>query len=217
MERNFWNTPCQHEHAWHGCGLLDAPLLDTAAVTLATAFHADPMFVWIFPDPAERTRALSQLFRVPLKYGLRRGYVTQSGAAKAVAIWARPGRTVTPLEMIRSGMLSATYRVGIRPISKFIGAMDVLERIHKCRMSVPHWYLMLLGVDTEHQGQGRGAALVREGIDRADREGSPCYLETSEPRNLGFYERLGFEVVETTRLGTDGPEAWALLREATKP
>lgn len=200
-----------------GIASLDAPLLDAAALTLTTAFHADPMFAWIFPDPVERTRALGHLFRVPLKYGLRRGHIAQSDSAKAVAVWASPGRTVTPLEMIRSGMLSATYRVGIRPISKFIGAMDALEKIHKRRASAPHWYLMLLGVDTEHQGQGRGAVLVKEGLARADREGLPCYLETSEPRNLGFYERLGFEVVETTRLGTDGPEAWALLREATKP
>lgn len=196
---------------------LDASLLDAAAVTLARAFDTDPMFEWIFPDPTERARALGHLFRVPLRYGLRRGHVVQSDVAKAVAIWARPGRTVTPMEMIRAGMIAATFRVGFRPICKFIGAMDALEKIHARRVSGPHWYLMLLGVDAELQGQGRGAALVREGLDGADREGLPSYLETSEPRNLPFYERLGFKVVEATRLGTGGPEAWVMRREARKP
>jgi GNAT superfamily N-acetyltransferase len=174
-----------------GIDRLDEHRLDAATLTLTRAFHTDPMFEWIFPDPAERSRALGHLLRVPLRYGLRRGHVTQSDAAKAVAIWMPPGRSVTPGGMIRA--------------------------IHKRRVSEPHWYLMIVGVDTELQGQGRGAALVKEGLDRADREALPCYLETSEERNLRFYERLGFKVVESARLGAGGPEAWAMLRETPNP
>jgi ribosomal protein S18 acetylase RimI-like enzyme len=200
-----------------GIDRLDDHLLDAATLTLTKAFHTDPMFEWIFPDPAERSRALGHLLRVPLRYGLRRGHVTQSDAAKAVAIWMSPGRSVTPGGMIRAGMLAIPFRVGFRPLGRFMGAMGVMEEIHKRRVSEPHWYLMIVGVDTELQGQGRGAALVKEGLDRADREALPCYLETSEERNLRFYERLGFKVVESARLGDGGPEAWAMLRETPNP
>jgi ribosomal protein S18 acetylase RimI-like enzyme len=192
---------------------LDDHLLDVATLTLAKAFHSDPMFEWIFEDPAERPRALGHFLRVPLKYGLRRGHVTQSDAAKAIAIWIPPGRSVTTGGMIRAGMLAIPFRVGFRPFGMFMGAMGVMEKIHKRHVSKPHWYLMIVGVDTELQGHGRGAALVKEGLDRADGEALPCYLETSEERNLRFYERLGFKVVESARLGAGGPEAWAMLRE----
>lgn len=119
--------------------------------------------------------------------------------------------------MIRAGMLAAPFRVGFRPFGRFMGAMDVMEKIHKRHVKTPHWYLMVVGVDPSLQGQGRGAALVREGLDRADREAVPCYLETSEERNVAFYERFGFQVVESARLGTGGPEAWAMLRQAPHP
>jgi ribosomal protein S18 acetylase RimI-like enzyme len=107
--------------------------------------------------------------------------------------------------------------VGFRPFGRFIGAVDVMEEIHKRRVSEPHWYLMIVGVDTDLQGQGRGAALVKEGLDRADREALRCYLETSAERNLRFYERLGFKIVESARLGAGGPEVWAMLRETPNP
>lgn len=200
-----------------GIHRLDDQLLDAATLTLTKAFHTDPMFEWIFPDPAERTRALGHLNRVPLRYGLRRGHVTQSDAAKAVAIWTLPGRPLTPVGMVRAGMLAIPFRVGFRSFRRFMGAMGVMDEIHRRRVTEPHWYLMIVGVDTELQGQGRGAALVKEGLNRADRQKFPCYLETSECRNLPFYERLGFRVVQSARLGAGGPEAWAMLRQCSIP
>jgi ribosomal protein S18 acetylase RimI-like enzyme len=192
---------------------LEGHLLGTATCTLARAFHPDPMFEWIFPDPVVRSRALVFLNRVPLVYGMQRGHATVSDAGKAVALWMPPGRSVTPLGMIRSGMLAIPFRVGFAPFGKFMGALGVMEEIHKRHLPQPHWYLMIVGVDPELQGNGRGAALVQEGLDRADRDGVPCYLETSEERNLPFYERMGFTVRESARLGAGGPEAWAMIRE----
>ena len=52
-----------------------------------------------------------------------------------------------------------------------------------------------------------------EGLAHADRESKPCYLETSERRNLAFYERLGLVVLEEAILGKGGPKVWAMRRE----
>lgn len=62
------------------------------------------------------------------------------------------------------------------------------------------------------QGRWLGSALVRKGLRRADQDHRPCYLETSDERNLAFYERHGFGVVERTTLGDSGPPAWAMCR-----
>ena len=57
-------------------------------------------------------------------------------------------------------------------------------------------HLQLLGTSVALQGCGIGAALLRRGLTRADGGHSPCYLESSNPRNVPFYERHGFVTVE---------------------
>jgi ribosomal protein S18 acetylase RimI-like enzyme len=192
--------------------LLTRDQLDRAAITLERAFFDDPLFTWVFPDSVRRSCSLRRLNRVPLEFGLRYGRVTQLHEAKAVAIWGTPGREVTPGAMIRSGLLSAAFQIGIEPFLRFAGANDTIGKAHKKCMPEPHAYLLVVGVDPELQGQGSGTMLVREGLKEFDRSGCPCYLETSQPRNLPFYKREGFSVVESVSLGKGGPTGWAMRR-----
>ena len=187
--------------------------IDRAAVTLERAFSPDPLFTWVFPDPATRPAALQRFIRVPLEYGLRYGRVTASHEAKAACVWLPPGPGMTIPRMIRSGMLGVPFRTGFGPFVKFMTANEIMDKIHKARAPEPHWYLVVVGVDPELQGQGAGSAIVRDGLALADRESKPCYLDTSERRNLAFYERLGFVVLEEATLGHGGPKAWAMRRE----
>jgi ribosomal protein S18 acetylase RimI-like enzyme len=89
-----------------------------------------------------------------------------------------------------------------------------MDKIHKRHMGGPHWELLLVAVDPQLQDQGRGSALVREGLARADEAGLPCYLNMNTPAELPLYERLGFTVLEEATLGKEGPPAWAMRREA---
>ena len=91
-----------------------------------------------------------------------------------------------------------------------------MDKIHKRHMNGPHWELLIVGVDPALQGRGRGSALVRDGLARADDSGLPCYLNTNTPANLPFYGHLGFTVLEQASLGKDGPPAWAMRRDATR-
>ncbi|MSQ26907.1 MAG: GNAT family N-acetyltransferase [Dehalococcoidia bacterium] len=70
-----------------------------------------------------------------------------------------------------------------------------------------------LRVDPELQGRGLGTALVEEGLARAGQADCPCYLETSEARNLAYHECLGFVVVANAALGDGGPTGWGMRRE----
>jgi ribosomal protein S18 acetylase RimI-like enzyme len=193
--------------------ILGPAQMDRATIALARAFSPDPMFTWIFPDPEKRPRSLRRFLRVPLEFGRRYGRVTQSHDGMAVAIWIPPGRTMSAGGMVRSGILAAPFRVGFRPFATFMGALEVMERIHKKHVPEPHLYLAIVAVDPELQGRGLGSALVTEGLMQADRANCTSYLETSERRNLAFYERQGFAVVETATLGDGGPPAWAMRRE----
>lgn len=54
------------------------------------------------------------------------------------------------------------------------------------------WYLSIVAVDPAPQGKGLGRKLLEPTIAEADRVGATCFLETFSPRNLSFYEQLGF-------------------------
>ena len=49
-------------------------------------------------------------------------------------------------------------------------------------------------------------------LARADAAGIPCYLETQYGRNLSFYEKYGFEVVEEGVVPNSSLRFWSMLR-----
>jgi ribosomal protein S18 acetylase RimI-like enzyme len=70
---------------------------------------------------------------------------------------------------------------------------------------------MLLGVAPGYQNQGIGAALLQPVLQRADRDRTLCYLETSTDAAVRFYQRQGFEIVHTRQIGKSLPY-WILKR-----
>jgi RimJ/RimL family protein N-acetyltransferase len=42
-------------------------------------------------------------------------------------------------------------------------------------------------------------------LKRCDRDRLPAYLESSNPANIAFYERHGFELLGTIQVGTSPP------------
>jgi ribosomal protein S18 acetylase RimI-like enzyme len=76
-----------------------------------------------------------------------------------------------------------------------------------------HWYLGYVGVAPGHQGQGIGAALLREVLVKADADAVPAYLESSNERNLSLYERHGFVVTKAFQALGRGPTIWRMWRE----
>jgi ribosomal protein S18 acetylase RimI-like enzyme len=89
----------------------------------------------------------------------------------------------------------------------------MVENLHKKDAPKRHRYLMVLGVEPKRQGQGVGGALLQPGLELADRERVPCYLETAKEINVRFYEKHGFEVRRKIDLPRGGPPMWTMLRE----
>ena len=56
------------------------------------------------------------------------------------------------------------------------------------------WYLGMLTVDPDYQRQGIGGMLMREGLRRADADGSPSYIEAT-PDGTPMYPKFGYEKV----------------------
>jgi ribosomal protein S18 acetylase RimI-like enzyme len=52
---------------------------------------------------------------------------------------------------------------------------------------------------------------MKHALARVDREGATAYLESSNPRNVSFYERHGFEVLGRIQSGSS-PVITPMLR-----
>lgn len=190
--------------------------IGASAAALARAFYDDPMMVWIQPDDAKRARSLEWFMSKGVLYGHKYGEVhTTAGDVDGNAVWLPPGDTkVSPMRMMRTGMIAAPLKFGIGPFNRFLKVMNVMEHLHERDMPQPHWYLMILGVDPPRQGQGIGGGLIAPVLARADAEGLPCYLETAKVRNVAFYQKHGFEVIVEDDIPNGGFHYWTMRRPA---
>jgi ribosomal protein S18 acetylase RimI-like enzyme len=76
----------------------------------------------------------------------------------------------------------------------------------------PLLYLSHIGVVPEHQGEGLGTALMRDGLALGDHLGVPTWLETSRVNNVAYYERFGFRTVVDEDAPDGGPHIWFMRR-----
>jgi predicted N-acetyltransferase YhbS len=91
---------------------------------------------------------------------------------------------------------------------------DVMQLMDRAHHREPHLYVLVLGVDPARKGQRLGRQLMQHVVAEAARARVPAYLETSNPVNLGFYARFGFEVCQELHARDEAPPVWTLLRPA---
>jgi ribosomal protein S18 acetylase RimI-like enzyme len=82
---------------------------------------------------------------------------------------------------------------------------EVFGQMASYHPSVPHWHLALVGVDPAQQRRGHGSVLMQRGLMPCDRDGQLVYLESTNPNNLPFYERHGFNLLGTIQVGPVPP------------
>jgi ribosomal protein S18 acetylase RimI-like enzyme len=187
----------------------DLPAIGEA---LARAFEHDPLWGWAF-EGASRERKLASLesvFGFFVGAALDLGWVRVTDGVEAVALWIPPGSPEMPPadeERLPSVIADACEPAPAARVGELLGAF---ERNHP--HEPPHYYLSLLATHPDHAGQGLGAGLVADNlaeIDAADPP-APAFLESSNPRNLARYERLGFRPTRTLELiaGLSGTQMW---------
>lgn len=198
---------------------LEASQLDEAAHVLTRAFFEDPLQRYAMPDDGERARRSLLHFRPVLRYGLLFGEVyTTASAVRGAAVWLPPGGwRMTADRIARSGLDRLPEAIGLDTIERFSAVMHYLEPLHERDAPELHWYAMTVGVDPANQGQGIGSALLEIALARADAEGLSCYLETAQPRNIGFYEKHGFAVVTDGTEPVSGLRLWTFRRAPRPP
>ncbi|HEX4906766.1 MAG TPA: GNAT family N-acetyltransferase [Acidimicrobiales bacterium] len=186
----------------------------TLADSLASAFSQDPLFSWMAgagpTKPFEpRGRIVFDAFlRLELARDEHLVFADEEGTG--VAIWKAPDKWKMPTgDMVRA--LPAMLRAFGTKATRMIGAFNAIEKVHP---KEEHYYLEALGTRQGMQSKGVGSAVIRHMLDRCDAEGMPAYLESSNPRNVPFYARHGFEATGEIDVGKGAPTVTAMWRDA---
>ena len=172
--------------------------------TIVSAFIADPVERWLYPDPLQYLTDFPRLVTAFGGEAFTRRTVYSLADFAAVAMWISPHAQVDGEEII--AVLTQTVAH-----EQHDDVLAVLEQMDQAHPSEPHWYLPWLGVDCARQGGGLGGELLDHCLTFVDSEGLPAFLETPNPRTVPFYERHGFEVVGVAQAG-GCPPVTSMLR-----
>ncbi|NPV13368.1 GNAT family N-acetyltransferase [candidate division WOR-3 bacterium] len=189
-----------------------APAVEKAVSVLAGAFMVDPLWKNLFPQNQKRFNALSSVLHLLIRYGLNYGWVNTNPEITAVALWLPSDRTRPHLlNSFSSEALILPFRLGFKPLRLMLKFDRFQNQLHRQVIVNPHRYLALLGVAPEHQGKGFGTALLQVGIEEALKHNQSIYIDTTNERNIPFYERFGFELVKSLPLSEPRITLFGLL------
>lgn len=188
---------------------IDETSADAAFASIVLAFTSDPAARWSWP------RADDYLYNMPLlarafswkSFGLGTAFGIDGFAG--VALWMPPGASSD--EEALASLFERTTRASIH--KDLAGVFEKMANFHPHE---PHWYLPLIGVDPARQGQRLGDKLMAHALARCDADRMPAYLESSNPRNIPFYQRHGFEALGKIQVGSS-PTIVPMLRRPRTP
>jgi ribosomal protein S18 acetylase RimI-like enzyme len=177
-----------------------------AIATVVSAFAADPVERWLYPVDEEYERHFPEFVAAFGGRAFEAGTAWGLAGHAAVALWLGPG--TEPDEEAVGAVLARSVAEG-----KHEELFAVLGQMAEAHLGEPHWYLPWLAVEAGRQNEGLGARLLAYCLEIVDESGLPAFLETPSPRNVGLYERHGFEVVAVTE-SPSCPPLTSMLRPA---
>ena len=132
-----------------------------------------------------------------------------------ISVWAKPlGRNLGKERQARKKVF-LNDQMGPGSVEMYISIGKFMAEKAAPLIDENSWYLSILGILPGPQGQGLGGGLVSGILEQTDRLGIPTYLETFTARNMPFYARLGYQVVERFREPTVGADYWLMARRAS--
>jgi predicted GNAT family N-acyltransferase len=180
---------------------------DDAVAILSDGFRADPVMVWMFGKSV--TTALPVMFRFMLGEALIPAGATYL-SDQSCSVWTPPGQDPWSRgeELGIRFMTTMTESLTEDGLGRLMVLSDVTDRLHPHE---PHWYLGMLATRSNAQGSGAGGNMLTRTLALVDQDELPAHLESTNPRNVPFYERHGFVVTGEEDL-PDGPRLTCMRR-----
>jgi GNAT superfamily N-acetyltransferase len=208
----------------HAATLLDEARVRPIAAILADAMDDDPAYRYLMPEAASRPSGLRDYFARSLRTYLPHActYLAVDGAIASATVTLRPpgGIHISTLTMIRRGLLPFARAHGMIAVRRLFALKDAYDRLEaRITGGGPHWWVHMMAVEPSRQGRGMGSALLTSALATAagarGNERHPALLTTHNERNVAFYRRMGFEVVDVQQVALEGAvpyPVWGMRR-----
>ena len=201
---------------------------DRAVDLLVEAFYDNPAHVYIYMSSNESSR-----FKA-IRWGFKRNLNLQASVGssfalvesdkppgereiKQMAFWHPPNSdSISIMSMIQQGLLTMPFRFGWGTFKRVLEVTEEFDAIKdRATAKNPVWYLNNMVVAKELRGTGIGSKVLKNQFEsEIDPSGFPAILMTQREANVRFYQRLGFEVVDESIVGS-GEYAftnWCMVR-----
>jgi ribosomal protein S18 acetylase RimI-like enzyme len=192
------------------------------AIIASRAFHNDPGYAFIFEDENTRQSLQEYLWERLLWLSVSHhsnNYILYDSEQNCIIGMICPVYSSDPKESIwtaiRSGLISFLFRAGWTCVRRGKQAIDTYEELKK-RNITERSYMTLqhVCIDPDYHGKGYGKYMVQQTLLKADELGLSTYLGTPNPKNIEFYGRFGFELVEKKSVTKEGSMIVHLLKRS---
>lgn len=193
-------------------------LRNEAVEILSLAFRDYPILRYYFPDSATNLDAqLRKTFELCFDWREVYGWtfigIVAQNHLKAVAVFTEPNPILDQnlVEKADQEFINALGETVAQRIGRYV------EVKHEYLPTVPHFYLDMLTVHPQSQGQGYGKALLNW-LDITSQQHPTSMgigLDTETSTNVALYEHCGYRVTATTQL--EGIPIWCMFREHPHP
>lgn len=192
---------------------LGRPHFDDVVDTLCAAFHEYPVMRYVLKDAGDDYDArLRELIGWFTDARISRGWPVLGalrGQRMLGAANVNPPRWVPAPPEFQARERRLAECVGVAAMERLQAFEAACEPLTPHE---PHYYLGMIGVRPEAQGQGLGRLLLEavQEMSAEDGESRGVVLTTETPLNLPFYEHFGYRVVGRSR--ADELDTWTLFR-----
>lgn len=178
------------------------------------ALSGDPAFIWLYQPHIYKSVKWISTFYYNICFPSNHVYVTE-GKVLGGSMWVPPGKEISFSDLVKNGLLGAPFHLG--PMGAYLTLMAFIKNESYKKKFAPehHWFLADLGLIPEARGKGIGKLLLEPVLNKADDANEHCYCESSNPKNLSFYKRMGFEVIHTENVNksASAPPVFYQLRK----
>ncbi len=182
------------------------------ADVLAKAFFEYPMYKHVLgSDHSAETMGIATRFFVNYAYLYGAVYAPSPDIEGVLCTIDYQNYRMNPFRLLRCNGL-ALVRLGLNVNRKYDEYDKLNSKVHRDVISVPHQYIMCIGVDPEKQGQGLASYMLRPAVQSAAANGYASYLETHNQTNVDIYKRYGFQLMGEHELPNSDITLYAMLK-----
>lgn len=193
---------------------MDKLNIDKFAECAALAYHDYPLFKYLTKETCKHN-IIKQIISSSI-YAMGNDVVGYSydEEINAVALFAPPNYEGTKtMPFLLNGGIKIAYMAPFTTFERLLKYEGHAMKLKKNHTNNESWYLYNVTVKPNYQNLGLGSKLLNPMFEYFDKTGQDCYLETHNEDNIKFYEKFGFNLVETSNIPKTNIKHYSMLRK----